>query len=70
MHEMPDEWQEKMAALLEQYDDAYDFTNMEIGTQVSGKRDGRFCRLPRWLSNYRHPDSKAISELKTASPSK
>lgn len=61
MQEMPDEWQEKMAELLFQYDEAManihsDYEGLTI--HVSLKKDGRFCRIPSELTNYRRPSQK------------
>lgn len=54
MHEMPDEWQDRMAQLLEEYDAA--FPNCpNLGTMVRATRNGRLTRMPKWLVQYRHP---------------
>jgi len=66
MHEMPDEWQDKMAALLEEFDETWDSHEMPV-PHVLGKRDnGRFVKWPSWLLNYRHPSKSFINELKRA----
>lgn len=63
MHEMPDEWQGKMAKLLEEYDET--FTNLPaIDTIVCLKKDGKFIKTPQWMINYRHPEKTVIEELK------
>ena len=57
MHEMPDAWQGRMAALLHEFDAAYPFMEQPgYGTQVTLKRERRFVSAPSWLTNYRHPD--------------
>jgi len=54
MQEMPDEWQGKMAALLEELDDTLDWRPKEGRYWVRLKDDnGRFAEDPYW--NYRHP---------------
>lgn len=61
MHEMPDDWQGKMADLLVQFDAAYPFIEqLGYGTQVTLKRERRFVSAPSWLTNYRHPDRDEI----------
>jgi len=62
MHEMSDEWQGKMAALLNEWTATYQ--NMpDIGTRVCITKHGKFCKKPEWLS-YRHPDTATIRSFK------
>jgi len=63
MHEMPDEWQAKMAVLLEEYEDAFP-NQPNIIPHVSLKRDGKYTKIPRWLSNYRHPDTDTLKTFR------
>lgn len=56
MHEMPDEWQEKMAELLEQYDEAFPNQPDVIPYVVFKNGNGRFTQGPKWMLEYRHPD--------------
>lgn len=68
MHEMPDEWQLRMAELLEQWDETW--TNwpepFPMETVVHPKNaNGRFAKWPEWLLNYRHPDTATINRIKT-----
>lgn len=65
MHEMPDEWQEKMAELLEEYDEKFSKWPEEYGTRVQLIQDGKLVKTPEWIINYRHPDLKKISEIKS-----
>ena len=60
MHEMPDEWQGKMAALLKEFDHATRNAPEEIqATPTVVPRNGnRFGRWPGWLLNYRHSDPR------------
>lgn len=65
MHEMPDDWQNRMAALLEEYNATY--RNLPpIGSTVRAMRDGRMIPMPEVFANYRHPDRAAIDALRTA----
>ena len=63
MHAMPDEWQDRMAALLEEWDAHWDSSDMpNTRVQAVGER-GRITRFPSWLLNYRHPDRRALNAL-------
>lgn len=64
MHEMPDDWQERMAVLLEEWDDEHSRLVDTPDTFVSAKRGRRFCKFPSWLLNYRHPDVAIIAARK------
>lgn len=64
MHEMPDEWQDKMAALLEEYDKTFP-NQPDVSTSVSFKdRNGRFTKGPEWLHQYRRPRLDMIDEMR------
>lgn len=64
MHEMPKEWQDKMADLLIEYEDTFP-NQPDIGTQVQCTAlNGKLIKFPSWLLNYRHPDREAIKMLK------
>lgn len=68
MEAMPDEWQNQMAALLEQYSDAFP-NQPELWTRVQViDARGRLVPTPDWLVNYRHPDLSAIDDLRRPSP--
>ena len=71
IQEMPDEWQGRMAALLEEYDDAYP-NQPDIGTRVQIVVNGKLVKTPEWLIQYRHPDYPKIEEMRgvTASDSR
>lgn len=64
MHEMPDEWQAKMAVLLDEFHDTYR-NAPDLDYSVSLSQRGKFVRLPDWL-NYRHPDVNEIESFKCA----
>lgn len=64
MHEMPDEWQGKMAALLREYDEAFPH-QPDIGTRVQCTTpDGKLAKFPSWMLNYRRPDYAEIEKLR------
>ena len=64
VHEMPDEWQAKMAALLNEYDAAYRGWPEGMGTRVQVTQDRKVAKTPDWLINYRHPNRAAIERLR------
>jgi hypothetical protein len=63
-HEMPDVWQRKMADLLSQFDDFWNFSNDNFGVTVRTTINNKFCKTPDWLINYRHPDQEEINKRK------
>jgi len=62
MHEMPDDWQDAMAELLEQWDETWDSHEMPEPT-VLARHEGKFTKWPSWLLNYRHPCKKSITQM-------
>lgn len=64
MEAMPDEWQLRMAKLLEEADEA--FPNMPVTkfTVTAKTNGGKFGKIPDWLCNYRHPDRERIEECR------
>ena len=66
MHEMPDEQQCKMAKLLDEWDDAWEFSNTGISLNNIQLRDdkGRMMHAPDWLLNYRHPNKEIINSFR------
>lgn len=66
MHEMPDDWQQRMADLLREYDDHWNLPDCGI-TSVRLRRNGKFVPMPGWIA-YRHPDKATINAFR-ASPS-
>ncbi len=66
MHEMPDNWQAKMAKLLEEYDDAFPgiYGDGVSHPTVQARKNGRLIRWPEWLLNYRYPDKETIDQLR------
>ena len=62
-HDMPDEWQGKLAALLNELDAA--FPNYpEIQHVVTVKAGNRFIRTAAALCDYRNPDRAAIAAMR------
>lgn len=60
---MPDEWQEKMAALLDELDDTFDWRPKE-GRYWVQLRDGKGRYAEDPLMEYRHPDQEYIESLR------
>lgn len=63
MHAMPDDWQERMTALLEEYDAAFP-NQPDIGTRVQCVHGKKLSKFPAWLLNYRRPDQAEIDKLR------
>jgi len=61
MHEMPDDWQRRMADLLEEFD--REFPNSPAGATVVKRGRGAW---PDWLLNYRHPRDADIDTARKA----
>lgn len=57
MMQMPEEWQEKMAELLTQYDETINTSAFGVrGCRVQAlSAGGKFMKMPEELLNYRHP---------------
>lgn len=65
MHEMPIEWQDKMAALLHEYDETFDTSSVCHSVIVSAKdKNNRFMKMPEYILNYRHPERDEIAQLR------
>ena len=66
MESMPDRWQLEMAKLLEEYEDTFQNWPEDLPTpHVIGRNSkGKFCRMPKYLIQYRHPIESAIENLK------
>ena len=63
MHEMPDEWQDKMAALLEEFDSTWDSYELPQPI-VNARKDNKFTKWPSWILNYRHPDRYEVERFR------
>jgi hypothetical protein len=67
INEMPDIWKEKLAILLEEYDETFNYGDVDDridGTRVMAIKDGKITKMPNWLKNYRRPDLEKINEIK------
>lgn len=63
MEAMPKEWQQRMARLLNQYDNFFP-NQPDLGTRVQVTSDRKLIKTPKWLINYRRPDLKKIQSMK------
>lgn len=63
MHEMPDEWQGKMAELLNEFSETWDGSEMPV-PHVSARHYNRFTKWPEWLLQYRHPNKDEINKIR------
>lgn len=65
MMEMPKEWQEKMAELLNQYDETIDISAFGVkGCRVQALTgEGKLMKMPDELLNYRHPTPEVKANL-------
>jgi hypothetical protein len=64
MHEMPDEWQRRMAVLLEEFDEEFPNWTGDLHFYVSARRGGKMTPLPAALCDYRHPHLHDIDALR------
>ena len=64
MHEMPDDWQMRMAELLNEWGETWNSDEMPEPV-VSAKKNGRFTRWPEWLLNYRYPRKEHINGMRS-----
>lgn len=63
MHEMPDEWQRKMAELLEEWDETWDGDSLPSPI-VNARKNNKFTNWPSWIVNYRHPNKEMIETIR------
>lgn len=69
MHDMPDDWQARMAQLLQEWDDTWTPGVLGDATPTVGARiDGCFARWRPELLNYRHPDHEFLAAHRYAGP--
>ena len=54
MHQMPDEWQDRMAGLLEEWSEAAK-NQPDLEFIVQARKNGKLAPVPLWIRNYRHP---------------
>lgn len=67
MEAMPERWQQELARLLFEYDDAYHNWPDGWGTRVQLTYNGKLAKMPDWVLNYRHPNRAEIDRLRGAS---
>ena len=65
MHEMPDDWQGKMANLLAEYDATFDRQNFPECKVMAVRDDGKFASWPEWMLNYRRPCMGSIAAIRS-----
>lgn len=64
LHEMPDEWQGRLADLLKEYEDAFP-AQPDVGTRVQvTDLSGNLIKTPEWMLNYRRPDREVIKKMR------
>lgn len=64
MNEMPDEWQGKMAELLEEYDRTFGCVDEIDSVFVNARKWNRITKIPEWITNYRRPNREKINSVK------
>ena len=62
LHSMPDEWQGKLAALLQEMDHTFPSVPIEE-TRVQLLENNKFIKQPDWLG-YRHPNVDFINSMR------
>lgn len=68
MQEMPYDWQEKMAELLEEYDNTFDTSDIGINDVCVVARDEnkKYTKMPVDLINYRRPNFDFVNLCKVS----
>ena len=61
---MPDDWQKRMAALLEEYDTAYP-SHPDTECSVVKRIGRRLAKWPDWILDYRHPDQVKLDAARS-----
>jgi hypothetical protein len=64
MEAMPEDWQRRVAVLLNDYTDTWTEWPEGSGCRVQYEMNGRIAKMPEWLLNYRHPDGAEIEALR------
>jgi len=64
IHEMPDDWQGKMATLLREYESTFTEWPEGLGSRVQLTDNGSLTSYYNWLHDYRHPAKGKIETLK------
>ncbi len=63
MEAMPQEWQERLAALCEEWDETWN-TDQYGGTRVMLTKHGQYVKMDDRLINYRRPDVAWVKSLR------
>jgi hypothetical protein len=63
MEAMPDDWQKKMAVLLNEIQDEFPNANIPV-TRVQMVEGNKMVKMPEWLKHYRHPDREEIQKCR------
>lgn len=66
MHEMSDDWQGRMAGLLEEYNEVYKHSPVDCVQVRATDKNNRLAKMPDWILNYRYPNYKEIASLKAS----
>ena len=65
MEAMPEDWQRRMAVLLNEADEA--FPGIPVSDfRVQAVRDGKLTKMPPDMIHYRHPDPAFIQQCRKA----
>ena len=64
MHAMPDLWQRRMAALMREWDDTWNWGDDIDGCRAQATKGGRLTKMPDYIINYRHPERARIESMK------
>jgi hypothetical protein len=67
MHAMPDDWQKRIAVLLEEYEEAFP-RHPDTTCNVQRRTGNKFTKWPEWLLNYRRPDQWEIDRARGCCP--
>lgn len=67
MVQMPDDWQERMAALLEEFDEEFSVGLPDVSISVSFKVDNKFVKIPNYINNYRHVNPGDFDHMRSKS---
>lgn len=63
MHEMPDRWQARMASLIHQFHQHFDWPEDLGEVHVTCRINGKIAKLPDWLA-YKYPDVEKINSFR------
>ena len=64
MAEMPDDWQTRMDALLDEWNDTWNMPPYEPTVSLRNTRTGRFAPLPDYLTDWVNPRTQEVESLR------